>query len=75
MVLLLPFPAGTEVETETGKRSDQKRRIQMSKGIITQENYQILKKEGTDRKSDRLSIYEKRFHALARRKGRREKKV
>ena len=47
----------------------------MSKGIITQENYQTLKKESTDRKSDRLSIYEKRFHALARRKGRREKKV
>ena len=47
----------------------------MSRGIITQENYQTLKKEGTDRKSDRLSIYEKRFRAFARRKGRREKKV
>ena len=47
----------------------------MSKGIIKQENYQTLKKEGTDRKTDRLSMYEKRFHALARKKGRREKKI
>ena len=46
----------------------------MSRGIITQENYQTLKKESTDRKSQRLSMYEKRIHALARRKGRREKK-
>ena len=50
------------------------RRIQMSREIITQENYQTLKKESTDRKSQRLSMYEKRIHALARRKGRREKK-
>ena len=42
--------------------------------IIAQENYQTLKKESTDRKSQRLSMYEKRIHALARRKGRREKK-
>ena len=46
----------------------------MSRGIITQENYQTLKKESTDRKSQRLSMYEKRIHVLARRKGRREKK-
>ena len=46
----------------------------MSRGIIAQENYQTLKKESTDRKSPRLSMYEKRIHALARRKGRREKK-
>ena len=43
----------------------------MSRGIIAQENYQTLKKESTDRKSQRLSMYEKRIHALARRKGRR----
>jgi hypothetical protein len=33
------------------------RRIQMSREIITQENYQTLKKESTDRKSQRLSMY------------------
>lgn len=46
----------------------------MSREIITQESYQTLKRESTDRKSQRLSMYEKRIYTAARRKGRREKK-
>ena len=75
MVLPLPFPAGTKIGNDNRKTLRSEVEDTMSRTIITQENYQTLKKEGTDRKSDRLSIYEKRFHALARRKGRREKKV
>ena len=75
VILPLPFPAGMEKGTGYMRTLIlEKRRRKMSRGIITQENYQTLKKESTDRKSQRLSMYEKRIHALARRKGRREKK-
>ena len=75
MVLPLSFPYRHKNGNGNKKTLRSKEEDTMSKGTITQENYQTLKKEGTDRKSDRLSIYEKRFRALALRKGRREKKV